>query len=82
MEKTTMKTIQIDDQDYRAFVALHGDLERFIKKEAARMRPTEGRSEPALSFYDAIAQGGFFENLAEGPTDLSCNPAHLDGFGR
>lgn len=76
-----MKTIEIEDQDYQAIAAAYGDVGRFIKTAAAKVRRTV-RPTANRSFYDALAEEGFFENLASGPTDLSCNPAHLEGFGR
>ena len=77
-----MKTVHIDDQDYQAIAARYGSFERFIKQAArdAEKTPVTGK---ARSFYEAAAkEGGLLDGGSEYPSDLSTNPAHMEGFGQ
>lgn len=42
--------------------------------------PTNGETEETL--FDRLSKKGLLGRVAGGPTDLSSNPKHLEGFGQ
>ena len=46
-------------------------------------KPEPSRSvEPERTLYDALNARGLIGFMTDGPSDLSTNPIHMEGFGR
>ena len=88
---TNPKEIQLDDED-RELLAKAADnvgkpWRQLLREHLARYMPSgpttakEETTSHDKSLHDVLSERGML-GCFEGPTDLSTNPKHMEGFGR
>jgi hypothetical protein len=62
---------------------LSDDEQRRLIEELARTdRPSNGSNTRGRSLFDALNDRGLVGFMHDGPSDLSTNPQHMEGFGQ
>ncbi len=62
---------------------LSDDEQQRLVEELAKSAPSANGSNPSgRSLFDALNDRGLIGFMHDGPTDLSTNPQHMEGFGQ
>ena len=88
---TNPKEIQLDDED-RELLAKAADSvgkpwRQLLREHLANYMPSDATTQKGettslhKSLHDVLSERGML-GCFEGPTDLSTNPKHMEGFGR
>lgn len=82
-------TIRLGDEELRLLKEWSGRvgkpveelLGQVIRDSATKLEGSSESGRPNSSFFEKLERKGLVGCLAGGPTDLSSNPKHMEGFG-